>query len=62
MVSFKSWDPISDAVTHLPTRSREYVFVTLIPASFHDLARVRLVFLDGRVGQEPYIVMDVKVE
>lgn len=38
------------------------MLVTLVPASFHNLARMGFVFLDGSVGQEPYIVMDVKVE
>lgn len=38
------------------------MLVTLVPTSFHDLARMGFIFLDGRVGQEPYIVMYVKVE
>lgn len=56
------WETISSEVAYLPTRSREYMLVTLIPASFHNLARMGLVLLNGSVGQEPYIVVDVKVE
>jgi len=48
--------------TDLPSRSGKNVFVALIPTAFYNLASVRFILLHGRVGKQPYIVMDVKVE
>jgi hypothetical protein len=48
--------------TNLPSGSGKDVFVALIPATFYDLASVRFILLHGRVGEQPHIVMDVKVE
>ena len=38
------------------------MFVALIPTAFHHLASMRFVLLHGRVGEQPHIVVDVKVE
>jgi hypothetical protein len=38
------------------------VFVALIPTAFYDLASVRFILLPGRIGEQPDIVVNVKVE
>lgn len=38
------------------------MFVALIPAAFYDLAGVRFVLLQSRIGEQPHVVVNVKVE
>lgn len=48
--------------THLPSRGWEYVLVPLVIASLDDFARMRLVFLHSRVGEQTNVVVDVEIE
>ena len=46
----------------LPTAGGEDVLVAIVPASLDDFACVRLILLDGRIGQHPDIFVHVEVE
>ncbi len=54
--------PHNGRVVDLPARRGKHVFVALVPRALHDLARVALVLLDGGVGDQPHVVVDVEVE
>jgi hypothetical protein len=38
------------------------MFIALIPTTLHDLARVRLILFFVRIGKQPHVVVNVKVE
>ena len=48
--------------TNLPSGRWEDVLVALIPTTFYNLPRMGLVFLFCSVSEQPYIIVNVKVE
>lgn len=38
------------------------MFITLIPAPLDDLSGMRLILLDCRVGEQPHVVVHIKVK
>lgn len=49
-------------ITHLPPRSREYVFIPLVVTPLHDFPGVRFVLFLGSIGEQSDIVVNIEIE
>jgi hypothetical protein len=52
----------SNLQTHLPPRSRKDVLAPIVPTPLNNFTRMRLILLDGCVGEHTHIVMHIEVE